>query len=324
MTNHVTATLPPPAMGVVRVCTIGADSVFCEKLEQQLTETAGSAVKLIATLDRVPEQGQWAAEAIVFNPMHPDFQKTDAIDRLQRLFGQDVVLIAYLANIEHNELLEDLEASGVTVVAEATDFAGMALYLTGLSHETAVFYRAPAETDSMKTPLYPDPLLPTPLHPDPVNAGIEIDVETPIKMEAPQKQTVLIGIIHADPSLASYLSTMLRTNAELEGNAQVQDTFYEIPASVEHVIKVVIFDPEMDDFRDMAQAVKRMRATFGQDVMMIAHTDAWLSDTRLRQQMLKAGIRVGLSRENLKGLVQIMQLLINCDHRTIYEMFKAH
>ncbi len=320
-------------MGVVRVCTIGADRFFCEKLEQQLAETAGSAVKVIATLDRVPEQGQWAAEAIVFNPLHPDFQKTDAIDRLQRLFGQDIVLIAYLSNIENNTLLEDLEASGVTVVAEANDFAGMALYLTGLSHESAVFARTKVDSDSMKTPLHPepliatplhpDPLLPTPLHPDPVNAGIEIDVEAPISQVGSEKQTVYIGIIHTDPSLASYLSTMLRTIPELGEYAQVQDTFYEIPTSVDYVIKVVIFDPEMDDFRNMADAVKRMRAVFGQDVMLIAHTDAWISATRLREQMLKAGIRVGLSRENLKGLVQIMQLLINSDMRTIYETFKA-
>jgi hypothetical protein len=326
MTSHVTATLPPPARGVVRVCAIGADRTFCEKLEEQLAEITGGAVKLIATLDRVPEQGQRTADAIVFNPVHAHFQVPQSIDRVRALFGEEVLLIAYLEDVQNSkELLECLEASGVTAVVAASDFTGLALYLTGLSHETAVFSRQPIDSDTAKTPLVPDPLKPTPLVPEPLTADqeIEVNIERPVERTV-KKQTVCIGIIHPDPALGSYLANMLRVNKELDGNAQVQDTFYEIPLKheVERVINVVVFDPEMSDFRNMEQAVIKIRAAFGQDVIMVAHSDAWKSDTRLRQQMTKAGIRAGIALNDLKGLVKLMQLLIQSDIKQVYDTFK--
>lgn len=124
-------------------------------------------------------------------------------------------------------------------------------------------------------------------------------------------EAVPICIIDADPSFASHLSKTLaqRLNVRLFDT----ETYAGIPSDSDtkgQLPKVVIFDPELDDFRRVSEAVSKLRKVFGHSVILVAHSDTWqIPFNNLRMELRDAGIRLGLKRHDYDGAIELISLV---------------
>ena len=126
----------------------------------------------------------------------------------------------------------------------------------------------------------------------------------------PDQRVVRIAIIDANDTFSEELTRILRK--EFAGLVQIEGFYEETPPpeAVEHCVDVVLFDPELDEFRELEEALQNMERTFGDPVAFVAHTDAWKQEGgRLREELLAAGVRRGLKRMDFAGLVLLMRLI---------------
>ncbi|MCR4256390.1 MAG: hypothetical protein NUW08_01650 [Candidatus Uhrbacteria bacterium] len=121
-------------------------------------------------------------------------------------------------------------------------------------------------------------------------------------------EVVPICIIDADPQFAKHLSRIL--TQRLANQVYIAGTYDGIPRIEEigdRLPDVVIFDPELDDFRRMREAVTRLRAMFGSGVKLVAHSDLWkVAFNRLRLELIDAEVRLGLGRYDYKAAIELI------------------
>jgi len=278
MDQQSSVTSRPPVPRVVRLCIISADREYCGELEGYLDLYCAGSVKLVGMFPKIPDQEQtvFDVDVLAFEPTHPDFlDQVDGIPRVQNLFGDRVRLVALINGGTSEEDVENLEASGVSLVAYARDFSHLAQQLDelDLSEKSGL-----KESGTSITPLRPLPI------------------------------QVTLTIVDSAPTFSKSLFDWFHRH--MPGIVFIEDTFEEIPepSRVHHLSRAIIFDPEMDDFRQLQPALKRMREAFG-DALLIAHTDAWHGNNRLRKQLLEAGIRLGLGRNEFPRFQKLIEHL---------------
>ncbi|MEI7512280.1 MAG: hypothetical protein WCK01_02355 [Candidatus Uhrbacteria bacterium] len=280
MDDHSHVTIRPPAPRIVHVSVIDADASFCALLDEYLTQRCLGTAKLVAVYNEVPsdERDLLHTDVLIFNPELPEFIEVDGIDRVQKLFGQNVVLIARLATDVKQERLDDLEASGVNIGVMENDFGSIVSHLNQASI-TGNTMRSATESGTSITPLRPLPI------------------------------QVTLSIIDADRSFEDCLIGWFKQ--QLPGIVQIEQTYEEIPrpSDVHHVTRAVIFDPEMDDFRRLAPALTRMREAFGEEAIFIAHVNVWNPNSTLQRELRNSGVRIGICRNDFKAFLRLVELL---------------
>lgn len=280
MEDESPVTIRPPVPRVVQVCVIDADGNFSALLEQRLLAHGTGEAEIVAVYRSIPVDGKNIppADVVVFDPKHPDFVQVDGIDRVQRLFGEDVVLIARLRDNAYEEELENLEVSGVSIGVRSFDFDSIVLHLNKISLE-GVSQKSAKDSGTSITPLRPLPV------------------------------QVSISIIDANEAFAK--SMLGWFNQTLPGIVYIEESFDGIPdpSKVRHLVRAVIFDPEMDDFRRAGPALTRLRQIFGSETLLVAHSDTWKSETPLRTELRGAGVRIGVGRNDFKGFLRLIELL---------------
>ncbi len=126
----------------------------------------------------------------------------------------------------------------------------------------------------------------------------------------PEQRVVRLAIIDANSTFSAELTNVLRK--EFEGLVQIEG-FYEdipLPSAVEHCVDVVLFDPELDEFRKLEDALRSVEAAFGDPVTLVAHTDTWKHHGgHLRMRLLAAGVSLGIRRMDFAALVLLMRLV---------------
>ena len=124
-------------------------------------------------------------------------------------------------------------------------------------------------------------------------------------------EAVPICIIDADPSFAEHLSGTLSRHL----TNQVFDTeaYTGIPLDSDikgQLPKVVIFDPELDDFRQASEAIAKLNELFGASVILVAHSDTWrMPFNKLRMELREAGIKYGFKRYDYDGAIALITLV---------------
>lgn len=119
-------------------------------------------------------------------------------------------------------------------------------------------------------------------------------------------EAIPICIIDADPQLARQLAHVLTTRSMV----YVVGTYDGLPDP--HLFddlppRVVIFDPELDDFRDTHEAIMSLRTLFGPDVVLVAHSDLWkVKCNRLRLDLIAADVLLGMRRHDYGAAVEMM------------------
>ncbi|HVM90422.1 MAG TPA: hypothetical protein VMU11_00810 [Verrucomicrobiae bacterium] len=264
---------------IIQVCSIDADGNYASLLEDYIEQHCAGSASFIKAYDTIPSGASTvpAADVIIFDPSHPDFEAVDAIDRVTKMFGEQVILIARLHETLSDMKSEELEISGVKLAFAAYDFEGIASYLNELSLERSAVRVHDRHTSA------------TPLRPQPVH--------------------ITLSIIDADPNCSSYLAKFF--NERMPGLVMVDEALDGIPEpeTVRHISRAVIFDPELDDFRHLVPALHKLREAFGEDTLLVAHSDAWHGNTRLREQLRRAGVFVGIRRSDLMSFLKLVDLL---------------
>lgn len=123
----------------------------------------------------------------------------------------------------------------------------------------------------------------------------------------PEPEVVHICIIDADPVFAEQLGILLAT--ELPKMVNVVGLYDGIPErlAVPHLMSLVIFDPELDDFWDLRAAIPRMRRNFGLSATLAAHTDVWdRGDTPLKRELWSLGVNIGFRRFDLRRCIKLV------------------
>jgi DNA-binding NarL/FixJ family response regulator len=120
-------------------------------------------------------------------------------------------------------------------------------------------------------------------------------------------EAIKICIIDADPCLSNQLSLLLAQR--LRDSVRVIGTFESIPAFEDLDAfdpDVVIFDPELSDFRRLNESVRQLRTIFGLKALLIAHSDTWKESLNpLRLELITAGVSLGIKRYDFKGAIEI-------------------
>lgn len=124
-------------------------------------------------------------------------------------------------------------------------------------------------------------------------------------------EAVPICIIDADTSFAEHLSGTL--SQQLTNQVFDTEAYTGIPLDSDikgPLPKVVIFDPELDDFRQASEAIAKLRELFGPSVILVAHSDTWqIPFNNLRMELREAGIQLGLKRHDYDGAIALIELL---------------
>ncbi len=127
---------------------------------------------------------------------------------------------------------------------------------------------------------------------------------TPLR---PEPEVVHICIIDADPIFSKQLAALLAS--ELPRMVNVVGTYDGIPNVLEvpYEVSLVIFDPELDDFRHVNDAIHRMRYTFGEKVHLAVHADFWMeSDSPLKRDLQMLDIWYGFCRHDLQRCIKLV------------------
>jgi hypothetical protein len=124
-------------------------------------------------------------------------------------------------------------------------------------------------------------------------------------------EAVPICIIDTNPSFAEHLSKTL--SQRLKSQVFGTETYAGIPLDGDlkgPLPKVVIFDPELDDFRRVSEAILKLRELFGSKAFLVAHSDTWqVPFNNLRMELRDAGIRLGLKRHDYDGAIELISLV---------------
>ena len=124
-------------------------------------------------------------------------------------------------------------------------------------------------------------------------------------------EAVPICIIDADTSFAEHLSGTL--SRHLTNQVFDTETYTGIPLDSDirgPLPKVVIFDPELDDFRRVPEAIAKLRELFGPSVILVAHSDTWqIPFNNLRMELREAGIKFGFKRHDYDGAIELISLV---------------
>lgn len=85
-------------------------------------------------------------------------------------------------------------------------------------------------------------------------------------------------------------------------------TYEGIPEAIEvpYNVDLVIFDPELDDFRTTGPAVQKMRTVFGTTALLAVHADMWTQDNLLKDYLLGCGIYLGFRRYDLRKCMELV------------------
>lgn len=101
-------------------------------------------------------------------------------------------------------------------------------------------------------------------------------------------------------------------NADGSALVAVRGAYDAIPETLIMVPEpdVVLFDPEMDLFRDTSAGIRQLRETFGKDALYVVNSDVWTrTDSRLRKALVQNGITVGIPRNDFQRLLNLLTQL---------------
>lgn len=127
---------------------------------------------------------------------------------------------------------------------------------------------------------------------------------TPLR---PEPEVVHICIIDADPIFSHQLGSLL--SSELPKMVNIVGTYEGIPDVLEVPcdVSLVIFDPELDDFRDIESAIARMHQTFGESAHLAVHADFWTRpDNPLKRRLQTLDVRYGFGRFDLRLCIRLV------------------
>lgn len=130
----------------------------------------------------------------------------------------------------------------------------------------------------------------------------------------PEQRVAWLAVIDANCTFSEELTKVLRN--EFEGLVQIEGVYEGIPSpeSVERCVDFVLFDPELDEFRDMSAAIGGLMMALGKPAL-VAHTDAWKQKGgRLRLELLASGVMLGIRRMDFAALVLLMRLVTEGHH----------
>lgn len=123
----------------------------------------------------------------------------------------------------------------------------------------------------------------------------------------PAAGVVHICIIDADTQFSHQLGNLLAD--EIKGLVNIVGTYDEIPEplAVPYDVSLVIFDPELSDFRELPKALTRMWKAFGRDALFAVHADSWANEKSLLKHELQLfGVRVGFRRFDLNKCIKLV------------------
>ncbi|MCC6563292.1 hypothetical protein IT087_00185 [Candidatus Uhrbacteria bacterium] len=127
---------------------------------------------------------------------------------------------------------------------------------------------------------------------------------TPLR---PEPEVVHICIIDADAIFSHQLGILLAN--ELPKMVNVVGTYDGIPEPIQvpYNVSLVIFDPDLDDFRSLPAAVKKMRHVFGESAVLAVHADTWAKDgSVLRSELQDNGVHLGFKRFDLRKCIKLV------------------
>lgn len=133
------------------------------------------------------------------------------------------------------------------------------------------------------------------------------DVHSSVTPLRPEPEVVHICIIDADPIFSDQLGILLAN--ELPRLVNIVGTYDGIPEplAVPYHVNLVIFDPELDDFKRIPLAVARMRKVFGHDVTFAVHADMWAQPGNvLKDYLIGCGVLVGFRRFDLRKCIELV------------------
>ncbi|MEK7473937.1 MAG: hypothetical protein AAB668_04450 [Patescibacteria group bacterium] len=128
--------------------------------------------------------------------------------------------------------------------------------------------------------------------------------KTPLR---PEPEVVHICIIDADPIFSRQLGERLA--GELPKMVNIVGMYDGIPDVLEvpYEVSLVIFDPELDDFRRLSEAISRMRESFGQEVHLAVHGDFWTEkDNQLKRDLQNLDIWYGFRRYDFRRCIKLV------------------
>jgi hypothetical protein len=127
---------------------------------------------------------------------------------------------------------------------------------------------------------------------------------TPLR---PEPEVVHVCIIDADSQFSHQLGELLAT--ELPRMVNIVGTYDGIPEElvVPYEVNLVIFDPELDDFKRLPAAVSKMKRAFGRDAVYAVHADSWAAtDNRLKEELQLFGVSLGFRRFDLRKCIELV------------------
>ncbi len=134
---------------------------------------------------------------------------------------------------------------------------------------------------------------------------IESDPDTlrPDALEA-----IPVCIIDADAQFSRQLADILVRR--LAAQVCVVGTYEGIPAPHEledHLPDIVIFDPELDEFRRLDRGIASLRERFGTRVLLVAHSDVWKHPLNpLRLGLIAADVTLGFERYDYAAAIELI------------------
>lgn len=127
---------------------------------------------------------------------------------------------------------------------------------------------------------------------------------TPLR---PEPEVVHICIIDADPIFSHQLGNLLAS--ELPRMVNIVGVYDGIPDVLEvpYEVNLVIFDPELDDFRDVERSIELVRRTFGKAAHLAIHADFWKqSDSPLKRKLQMMDVWYGFGRYDLRLCIRLV------------------
>lgn len=286
MADASPVTLRPIVSGVKNVCVIDTDSTFLALLEDFLSEQCHETAKLVGVFERIPDGHAELRQpdVVIFDPRLPEFRDISGIARVQSLYGERIKLMARLPDGSSAELREDLEASGVRYFVRANDFTSIVEVLNMLAITPASL----PPIESVAT-----------------DHVIRVDGSEP---PAASKPSVHVCIITEDEEFCRLLGMVLMR--DLGNAAKIEGSFSRIPRDRDLMrnvkMRLVIFDPEADAFRDLPVAIRLLRIRFGENALLVVRTDNWKTlGNRHSNALLKAGIQAGCARDDYVGFAKL-------------------
>jgi hypothetical protein len=282
------STFRPPSAEIVRVCLIHTDERFCDLLRNFLDDDPTGVQATVAIVNEIPQPNEMEAEIVLFDPTLPDCAQADSVERMRQAFGEEVKPVALVRDGQRSNVryIENLTESGVCAAVSHSDISAIAKLLHMLT--------LGVETPAIKA------------H----NTSV-----TPLR---PERMPVHICIIAADREFAQRLTLVLKRDLNLKNEHQemalIEGDFDHIPDIEEtnaiNEMQLVIFDPEMDEFRNLAAGLDQLKSAIGPGAMYVARTDHWEdANNRLTKQLKELGVKAGCAREDYKGFSELASKL---------------